>query len=229
LREEDRQDYIERYESRLRKYGYSPAALGWGKYGRQEVRFSVLTYYALQMMESSVLDVGCGFADLYDFLIKKGWQGRYTGIDIVPGLLEVALERHPDLDLRQVDITADAVNLESYDFVIASGMLNAKLKLGDNQTHIVKALKSMFRHARVAVCVDFLSTYVDFKKPGSWHTDPSWALTIAKTLSRRVSLLHDYMPFEFALFIFKKDSVSKRKVFYAFEERLPSSLVCEGD
>jgi SAM-dependent methyltransferase len=220
LKEDDRQDYIEQYESRLRKYGYSPETLGWGKYGRQEVRFSVLTDYALQIRESSILDVGCGFADLYDFLIKKGWQGRYTGIDIVPGLLEVALERHPDLDLRQIDITADSVNLERYDFVIASGMLNAELKVGDNQTHIAKALNSMFQHARVAVCVDFLSTYVEFRKPGSWHTDPGWALSVAKRLSRRVMLRHDYLPFEFALLIFKDDSISERNVFQAFESLL---------
>jgi SAM-dependent methyltransferase len=220
LKEDDRQDYIEQYESRLRKYGYSPETLGWGKYGRQEVRFSVLTDYALQIRESSILDVGCGFADLYDFLIKKGWQGRYTGIDIVPGLLEVALERHPDLDLRQIDITADSVNLERYDFVIASGMLNAELKVGDNQTHIAKALNSMFQHARVAVCVDFLSTYVEVRKPGSWHTDPGWALSVAKRLSRRVMLRHDYLPFEFALLIFKDDSISERNVFQAFESLL---------
>ena len=52
----------------------------------------------------SVLDVGCGFADLYDHLRGRGWEGRYRGLDIVPGLLDVARRRHPSLDLQEADI-----------------------------------------------------------------------------------------------------------------------------
>ena len=220
MNEEDRQDYIQRYEARLQEFGYSPETLGWGKHGRQILRFAILTEYALSMPESSVLDVGCGFADLYDFLTQHGWYGKYTGIDIVPSLLKIGWERHPDLDLRELDITSDNVSLETYDFTIASGVLNAKLKIGDNQNHIVNVLKAMYRYTRVAVCADFLSTYVDFQKPGSWHTDPGWALGVAKKLSPRVLLRHDYMPFEFALFIFKDESISERNVFQAFENSL---------
>jgi SAM-dependent methyltransferase len=220
LEEVDSQDYIERYEKRLEEFGYSPETLGWGKNSRQEVRFAILSEYALNMPENSVLDVGCGFADLYDFLIQHRWHGQYTGIEIVPGLLNVAKERHPDLDLRRLDITSEDISLELYDFAIASGVLNAKLKVGDNQAHIVNVLTALYRYTRVAACADFLSTYVDFQKPGSWHTDPGWALGVAKKLSRRVLLRHDYMPFEFALFIFKDESISERNVFQAFENSL---------
>ncbi|MEW6715924.1 MAG: class I SAM-dependent methyltransferase [Chloroflexota bacterium] len=220
MEETDRLDYIRKYEERLREFGYSPQTLGWGIYGRQEIRFAILAENALHMPESSVLDVGCGFADLYDFLVQRGWCGQYTGIDIVPGLLCMARELHPDLDLRELDITSDTTSLETYDFVIASGVLNAKLKVGDNKTHIMNVLRAMHKHARIAVCVDFLSTYVDFEKPNSWHTDPKWVLDVAKRLSRRVLLRHDYLPFEFALVIFQDDSISERNVFQAFESTL---------
>ncbi len=220
MHEEDRRDYIQRYEARLQEFGYSPETLGWGRHGRQEARFAILAEYALGMPGSSVLDVGCGFADLYDFLVQHKWHGRYTGIEIVPGLLNVARKHHPDLDLRELDITSDDLSLETYDFTVASGVLNAKLKFGDNQTHIVNVLTAMHRITRIVVCVDLLSTYVDFQKPGSWHTNPGWAMGVAKELSRRVVLRHDYMPFEFALFIFKDDSISKRNIFKAFENSL---------
>lgn len=220
MREEDRQDYIQRYEERLQRFGYSAETLGWGQHGREEIRFSVLADCALRMPASSVLDVGCGFADLYDFLAQHNWHGKYTGIDIVPGLLNVACERHPGLDLREADIANAPASLETHDFVIASGVLNAKLRSADNQAHIVNVLTAMYGYAREAVCVDFMSTYVDFQKPGSWHTDPAWAFGVAKRLSRRVVLRHDYMPFEFALFIFKDDSISERHVFRSFEESI---------
>lgn len=222
MKTEDRLDYVQRYEKRLQEFGYSPVTLGWGVNGRQEVRFSVLAELALRMPESSVLDVGCGFCDLYDFLDKQGWQGRYTGIDIVPGLLEVARQRHPDLDVRELDITDESVPLgeDEYDFVISSGALNAALPSGGNELHIEVALRSMFRRSRYAACVDFLSTYVDFQKPGAYHTDPSWALAAAKRLTRRVLLRHDYMPYEFSLFLFRDDAISERRVFRSFEFEL---------
>lgn len=218
MEEEDRRDYIERYEERLRRFGYSPETLGWGKQGRQEIRFGVLAQPILESLSSSVLDVGCGFADLYDYLLAHGWEGRYCGIDIVPGLLQVARQRHPELDLREADITASDVHLGAYDFVVATGMFNARLKVGDNLKHIEHALLTMCRIAKAAVCVDFMSTYVDYQHPEGWHTDPAWALALGKKLSRRVMLRHDYMPYEFALIIYSEDTISPRNVFNAAEK-----------
>lgn len=229
MKTEDRLDYVQRYEKRLQEFGYSPATLGWGVHGRQEVRFSVLAELALRKPNSSVLDVGCGFCDLYDFLDKRGWRGRYTGIDIVPGLLEVARRRHPDLDVRELDITddyarSDSPNLDEYDFVISCGALNAALPSGSNEAHIDVALQSMHRRSRYTTSVDFLSSHVDFQKPGAYHTDPGWALGVAKRLTRRVLLRHDYMPYEFSLFLFRDDAVSESKVFESYEDALARGM-----
>jgi len=220
VNEADRQDTIDRYEARLREHGYSPETLGWGKQGRQEVRFGALAEMAVARPASSVLDVGCGFADLYDYLTVRGWRGQYVGIDIVPGLLEVARERHPDLDLRLADITGPVEALGELDFVIASGTFNAALRTGDTYEHIRGALAAMVDHTKQAVCVDFLSSHVEFEKPGAWHTDPAWAMQAARALSPRVVIRHDYMPYEFALFVFKDAAVSPRNVFRAFERQV---------
>lgn len=212
----DRQHYIERYGERLRQYGYSPETLGWGKHGRQRVRFSVLAEHALDYPESSVLDVGCGFADLYDYLQSQGWRGEYTGIDIVPSILDLARQRHPGLDLREADVTAPDSDLGQFDYVIASGIFNAKLLAEDNRCHIQRALEAMVAMARVGASVDFLTTYVDYQKPGSWHTDPAWAIGVARKISKRFRLRCDYMPFEFALFVYHDDTVSTHNVFRGF-------------
>jgi SAM-dependent methyltransferase len=213
----DLQDYIIRYESRLRQFGYSPETLGWGKEGRQKVRFSVLSHPILKFPSSSVLDVGCGFADLYDYLVAHGWHGHYCGIDIVPGLLQTARERHSSLDLREIDITCLDLPLETHDFLVASGVFNAKLKMGNNLRHTETALQNMFRLSRVAVCVDFMSTYVDYRCRDGWYTDPAWAFAFAKKVTRRVELRHDYMPFEFTLILYKDDSISESNVFNVTE------------
>lgn len=216
----DLQSYVERYEKRLSEFGYSPQTLGWGKNGRQDVRFSVLAESALADPESSVLDIGCGFADLYEYLAARGWKGRYVGLDIVPKLLEVARERRPELELRQFDISEGIGDLEAFDYVIASGVFNAKLPVGNNQLNIQRSLANMFELARTAVCVDFMTTHVDFQQDGSWHTDPSWALNEALAISPRVKVRNDYMPYEFALFIYCDAAVSDRNVFEAIERDL---------
>lgn len=215
VREQDRKAYVERYTERLARHGETPEALGWGLNPRQDVRFGVLAEPALGEPSSSVLDVGCGFADLFDFLGARGWRGRYTGIDIVPALIERARRRHPELDLRERDITDEAGRLEPADFVVASGVFNARLEAEDNPSHIQQALACMLELARVAVCADFLSTRVDFQKLGAWHTEPGWALEAGLRLSPRAVLRHDYMPYEFALFIYKDASRDERGVFRA--------------
>jgi SAM-dependent methyltransferase len=224
VKTEDRLDYVERYEKRLQEFGYSPATLGWGVHGRQEVRFPVLAEYALRMPDCSVLDVGCGFGDLYDFLRNRGWHGHYTGIDIVPGLLEVARERHPGLDVQELDITDDPASLGDYDFVISSGAFNAALPSGSNEVHIEAGLRSMYGRSRNATCIDFLSSYVDFQKAGAYHTDPNWAFATAKRLTRRVLLRHDYMPYEFSIFLFRDDAISERNVFRFVEHELKGEI-----
>lgn len=214
----DRDAYVKRYTERLREHSYSPEALGWGKSGRQDVRFSVLCEEVLRAPRSSVLDVGCGFADLYGFLRTRGWEGRYKGLDLVPGLLDVARERHPGVDVELLDIAeADPPEAPTFDYVVASGVFNAALEGEANTEHIERSLARMFGFARVAVCVDFLSAFADFQHPIAWHTDPGWAVATARRLSPRLRLRHDYMPFEFSLFVYRDDGLSDRGVFERFE------------
>lgn len=214
--EEDRYYYIQRYEQWLREFGQTPQALGWGKHARQQNRFHVLAQMAIQEPNCSVLDVGCGFADLYDYLAKCGWRGKYTGIDIVQKLLEIAIKRHPDLELYQMDIADAGGVLDMHDYVIASGVFNAKLQRGDNYEHITESLKRMYELSNKAVCVDFLSSYVDYMKEDSFHVSPEWAFSEARKLSKRVTLRHDYMPYEFALYIYRDDTISQENVFLTY-------------
>jgi len=200
----DRADYVERYERRLREHGHSPETLGWGKLGREHVRFQVMTDVVQEVGAASVLDVGCGFADLFDHLVAQGWNGEYSGIDIVPGLLAEARERHPSLDLQEADV-ASYEPAGTFDVVVASGVFNARLRSGDNRAHITRSVERMYALASRAVCIDFLSTYVDFQQPDGWHTDPAWALELGRGLSKRLRLRHDYMPFEFALIVYRDD------------------------
>jgi SAM-dependent methyltransferase len=212
MEDKDKQEYINRYTKRLNKYGYSPETLGWGKIGRQDIRFSVLTQSFINIPNCSVLDIGCGFADLYTYLIDNGWKGRYVGVDLVPSILEVARERNPSLELYNYDIE-QSKELGNFDYVVASGIFNAKLANTDNHQHIIKSLNDMLKIADKMISVDFMSTFVDFQKEGSWHTDPAWLINQITKLTKRFSIRYDYMPFEFAAFLYKDDAINKINTF----------------
>ncbi len=71
---------------------------------------------------SKVLEVGCGLGDL----LAKCGAGSGVGIDISPRMIELAKQRHPDLDLRVVDVERDPLPQGPFDAIILSdavGML----------------------------------------------------------------------------------------------------------
>src|SRR4051794_12015566 len=144
MKRTDRMAYVDRYERRLRKHGHSPQTLGWGPHGREHVRFGVMADVIEQANADSVLDVGCGFADLNDFLCDRGWTGTYVGIDLVPGLLVEARRRNPQLVLKEADIATYQPDASAaYDAVVASGVFNARLQAQDNREHIKRSVHRM--------------------------------------------------------------------------------------
>ena len=219
MKEDDKKAYIERYKARFEQYGYDPRTLGWFK-GRQKLRFYILTSIS-NTDNCSILDLGCGFADLYDYLVESGWHGKYTGYDIVPKLIEVAKERHPELDLQVRDILTDPFT-ENFDYVFASGVFNARIS-ENNESYLGDMLAKMVEVANIGVAVDFMSTYVDFQQEIAYHAEPAVIFNMCKKLSKRVTLRHDYMPYEFAVYIYRDDNVSEGK--NVFTDFLKYSLV----
>lgn len=83
----------ERYNKRLQEKGEGAYALGWGKKTYQFKRFFALLHAAEpgDFNNQIVLDIGCGFADLYPFLKKRGFKlKKYIGVDINKNFIDIA-------------------------------------------------------------------------------------------------------------------------------------------
>ena len=213
MNEKDKQAIIQRYNENLKKYGYSPKTLEWFK-NRQHIRFKALSEIG-DLDTCSILDVGCGFGDLYGFLIKRGFKNiTYTGYDINENLIKIAREVYPDAHFEVKEIEKDKTN-DKFDWVFSCGIFNNKLS--DNASFIRSMLKRMFEQCNKGVAADFMSTYVDFKNEGAYYANPEEVFEFCKTLSRRVLLRHDYMPFEFCVYIYKDERINKKNVFTEFD------------
>jgi SAM-dependent methyltransferase len=202
--EEDRTETRARYASRFQEFGYHPRTLGWHK-GRQRVRFAA-ALEAVGTRFGSLLDVGCGFGDLFGYLKKRGWQGNYLGVDICPELLDEGRKRYGPRGARFecIDLSTESLAY-SADVAVALGVFNYRLK-GDNLEFVAQMLHAMWSHSTQAVVLDFLSTTADRPKADLFHADPDVVLRRALGYSKRVRLDHSYMPFEFLLAIWHDDS-----------------------
>jgi SAM-dependent methyltransferase len=201
-----RAETIDRYRRRLREHGVGPQALGWTK-GNQKARFDA-ALRGLGLSFGSVLDVGCGFGDLYDHLLARGWSGRYLGVDIVPEFIAVARERHVGqaAEFLELDPTSEPLGREA-EVGVAIGLLNHDLA-GEAEAYIEAMIRRLWQATSRLVAVDFLSTTANERRDELHHTDPGWALALGLRLTRRAQLDHSYMPFEFMLRLWHDETYS---------------------
>ena len=86
---------LERYNNKLSKFNLSPKSLGWDKKINQIERFDFSSRY-LNLNNSNILDVGCGFADFLGFLEKKKIPfNNYVGYDINENFIEICKRKYP--------------------------------------------------------------------------------------------------------------------------------------
>jgi SAM-dependent methyltransferase len=93
---------------------------------------------------SRVLEVGCGLGDLLASLSAS----HAVGIDVSPRMIELARERHPDLDLRVSDVEHDALPEGPFDFIVFSDAIG---HLDDIERALSRVRPLLARGGRVVV------------------------------------------------------------------------------
>ena len=94
-----------------RHYSDDPhLAVGWGSHASQMQRFAVLHEAVSAIEAATVLDVGCGLGDYASHWTGLGYNAPlyspgYTGIDLVPAMIERAKARHPKHEFLVCDLT----------------------------------------------------------------------------------------------------------------------------
>jgi ubiquinone/menaquinone biosynthesis C-methylase UbiE len=194
------------YTELFQNHGIKPASLGWPK-GRQKLRFKIMSEIG-EIKNSKVLDIGCGFGDFLTYLNVKKRNVEYTGIDINPIFIKIAKSIHSNGSFLKRDIEITKFS-KKFDWSFAIGTTNMK----GNYDYVEDLMKEMLRISKKGIAMDFMSSYVDFKRKGSSHFKPEKIFKIAKKLSKRVVIRHDYLPFEFCVYIYKNSALMKNQTF----------------
>lgn len=154
MKEEQRERIIKRHHHSIWMYGHSHQALYWESREVQELRFEVLLSCGIESGDS-VLDVGCGFADLYHYMQGKGLEVDYTGIDLSPDMIAAAKARAPDLKLFQGDLFDFDPPPQAYDWVLLSGALNEPLQ--DDGAYVQAMLPRLYDSSRQGLAFNLLN------------------------------------------------------------------------
>lgn len=188
------------HKTLIERYGAGTTrSLGWLTIEGQWARFETLSQLG-DLNGCSVLDAGCGHADLYPFLKKRFSSFSYYGCEQIPELLQVATQRYrreSNVVLLSGDFLDPAIPVT--DFVLASGSLT--YRSGDEE-FVYKAIETLFCRCRMALGFNLLSGGVE---PNALLRayQPDEILRFCRTLSKKVQIRVGYWPNDFTVFVYK--------------------------
>jgi len=183
-------NYLAPYLKAVERHGAGFHSLLWASPSTQQARFDCFMRL-VNFAGKSVLDVGCGRADLQDHLHHRGVEpAEYLGLEAVDILADAA-ERKGHAVLRADFIREPQRLYTGSDVIVFSGSLNT-LTVDD----FYKTLRHAWQATAEYLVFNFLSTAAlaaaDFLK---WH-EPRTVLEFARGLSSNVhvQLADDYLP-----------------------------------
>ena len=193
------------YDGKVTEHGASSKGVDWNGIDSHYLRFDQLHRLFDTADDCSVLDYGCGYGALYEFLKTKNSNAKYHGCDISDLMLAQGTKAHPELEGRLVNTLSDEAK---FDFVVASGLFNVKLETEETAWHgfIESTLNEFNQRSRKGFAFNILTSYSDEDKKCTHlhYADPLfWFDWCKKHCSRNVALLHDYELYEFTILVRK--------------------------
>lgn len=187
----DEPSYLRPYLAAARAHGSGFGALLWASPRTQEVRFEAISRLA-ELNGKSVLDAGCGRADLLQYLLARGVQpADYIGIEAIGELASAAEARRlPGATILRADFIAEPARLfVGADVVVVSGALNTA-----DDAVFYSTLARAFDAAAETLVFNFLcSPMLAGREYLHWRR-PQDVTRFARGLCGDVSLLDDYLP-----------------------------------
>jgi SAM-dependent methyltransferase len=193
------------FDQRIREHGASPRGSDWNSDTSQNLRFDQLLKI-VDPKSFSILDYGCGYGALADYLTLQGLDADYYGYDILESAIETARTAHAGKPRRS--FSYEIAKLPICDYVIASGIFNfrGEQSFEDWTEYTLSVLDEMNRLSRSGFSSNFLTKYsdADRMRPDLYYADPTFIFDYCKRhFSRNVALLHDYNLYDFTVLVRK--------------------------
>lgn len=192
------------YTTKLAQHGATPQGVDWNGTASHHNRHHQFLRLLASDPTASVLDLGCGYGDFFDFLRKNGHSGKFVGYDISPAMIAEAERLHGLGADREWRVGAEPT--EQTDYAIASGIMNVKgdVSTADWHAYVCDILLLLGRSSRRGFAVNMLTMSSDPEKRRSnlYYADPVETLQFClKKFGRSVALMQDYGLYEFTIVV----------------------------
>lgn len=203
MNEQERKETIVRYSKRLKKLGPVVEALGWRDATQQKLRFQIINECIVWCENLSILDVGCGYGDLYEYLRGKNKSLIYEGCDISPEIITVARQLRPNITFNICDVRDEVYSGQTFDYVCISGIFN--FKISDNTRFLHETISTAYSLCKKGVIVNMTTDKVDYKDASLHYYNPGLVIDFCSSLTRKMIMRHEYPLFEFTLALYKPE------------------------
>ncbi|MEZ9232244.1 class I SAM-dependent methyltransferase [Vibrio amylolyticus] len=170
---------------------------GWSSDHSQQARFEIIKS-ATNFDGKSVLDLGCGYGELFDYLSQDYQLAAYTGVDQQHQFLRVAKKRLSETHLPCQFVRADIsqYSAPNSDVVIASGSLNYQSR---DPEYLTKMINRMYAMANDIVIFNLLDSSTFPKQNLLTGYNKKGTLFYCKTLCSHVELIDGYANEDFTI------------------------------
>ncbi|HSB02271.1 MAG TPA: class I SAM-dependent methyltransferase, partial [Anaerolineales bacterium] len=174
----------------------------------QQIRFAELVKIIDPSRPFSIIDYGCGYGAMFEFLQKRGWQFDYYGVDLIEKMVIAGREKYKDF--TNAHFTTEEKELPVADYLVAAGIFNIKLEAPYDQWQdfVCETLEHMNALCSRGFAFNMLTKYSDAERmaqrPDLFYGDPLFFFDLCKhKFSRNVALLHDYGLYDFTILVRK--------------------------
>lgn len=197
------------FRQKLKDFGSTPQGLDYNSQQAMEIRFDQLMKIVDDPKQPfSIIDYGCGYGALIDYLITRKYQFDYHGIDYVKEMVEAGMKSHPENPSTHWYTSEDG--LPKADYLVAGSIFNKKVDASDDEWKkiVLATLNKMNSFCKKGFSFNMLTKYSDADRMRSdlFYADPCFFFDYCKkNFAKNVALLHDYQLYDFTLLIRKED------------------------
>lgn len=208
----DLENALEKYKAyftdKIETYGAVPEGVDYNGCEAQEIRFEQLTKVIDPSTAFSIIDYGCGYGAMFNFLLKKNWQFTYYGFDMIEKMAAAGKEAHQGF--ANAHFYHSENDLAVADYLTAGSIFNNKFEANHDewQDMVLATLQRMNRLCHNGFSFNMLTKYSDeermSQRPDLFFGDPLYFFDHCKrNFSRDVALLHDYVLYDFTILVRK--------------------------
>ena len=192
------------YNKVFNKHGETPEGLAWDNQinlnKRYEVMFDIIKHY-----NSTILDFGCGYGGLYEWILNNKKSVEYTGLDINKEVLKIAEEKYPKTTWINSDIHKNLFDL-NFDYIICNGTFTVKDTLTQEEmtNFMCNTLEKLWTKTNKGIAFNVMSKLVDWERDDLFNVSiDQLGQWLVDNLSRNFVIKNNYGLYEYTVYVYK--------------------------